>query len=150
MNFILTKSVYSKNWTKTLKSVIMNDTGPHLGKSQNLKSSSELTYRMYKLCKFLLVCTYQNYYDENIWSCQRRKYKINKEKNAKNTIILSIIRHRYFDTNHFISWFVYFLVYFGDNQLILRGRGLAVFVNKINNLATQSWKKNSGFCFIEN
>jgi hypothetical protein len=59
-------------------------------KSQNLKSSSELTYRMYKLCKFLLVCTYQNYYDENIWSCQRRKYKINKEKNAKNTIILFI------------------------------------------------------------
>jgi hypothetical protein len=25
-------------------------------KSQNLKSSSELTYRMYKLCKLLLVC----------------------------------------------------------------------------------------------
>ena len=121
MNFILTKSVYSKNWTKTLKSVIMNDTGPHLGKSQNLKSSSELTYRMYKLCKFLLVCTYQNYYDENIWSCQRRKYKINKEKNAKNTIILFIICHRYFDTNHFITWFVYFLVYFGDNQLIPQG-----------------------------
>jgi hypothetical protein len=92
--------VYSKNWTKTLKSVIMNDTGPHLGKSQNLKSSSELTYRMYKLCKFLLVCTYQNYYDENIWSCQRRKYKINKEKNAKNTIILFIICHRYFDTRN--------------------------------------------------
>jgi hypothetical protein len=28
--------------------------------------------------------------------------------------------------------------------------GLAVFVNKINNLATQSWKKISGLCFIEN
>jgi hypothetical protein len=28
--------------------------------------------------------------------------------------------------------------------------GLAVFVNKINNLATQSWKKNSGLCSIEN
>ena len=54
-------------------------------KSQNLKSSSELTYRMYKLCKLLLVCTFQNHYDENIWSCQRRKYKINKKKNAKNT-----------------------------------------------------------------
>ena len=24
------------------------------------------------------------------------------------------------------------------------------FVSKINNLATQSWKKNSGLCFIEN
>jgi hypothetical protein len=31
--------------------------------------------------------------------------KINK---AKNMIILSIICHRYFDTNHFITWFVYF------------------------------------------
>ena len=28
-------------------------------KSQNLKCSSELTYRMYKLCKLLLVCTFQ-------------------------------------------------------------------------------------------
>jgi hypothetical protein len=28
--------------------------------------------------------------------------------------------------------------------------GLAVFVNKINNLATQSWKKNSGLYSIEN
>jgi hypothetical protein len=28
-------------------------------------------------------------------------------------------------------------------------RNLAVFVNKINNLATQSWKQNSGLCFIE-
>jgi uncharacterized lipoprotein YajG len=33
--------------------------------------------------------------------------KINK---AKNMIILSIICHRYFDTNHFITWFVYFLL----------------------------------------
>ena len=40
---------------------------------QNLKSSSELTYCIYKLCKLLLVCTFQNHYDENIWSCQRRK-----------------------------------------------------------------------------
>jgi hypothetical protein len=37
-------------------------------KSQNLKSSLELTYRMYKLCKLLLVCTFQNHYDENIWT----------------------------------------------------------------------------------
>ena len=29
-------------------------------------------------------------------------------------------------------------------------QGLAVFVNKINNLATQSWKTNSGLCSIEN
>ena len=54
-------------------------------KSQNLKSSSEITYRMCKLCKLLLVCTFQNHYDENIWSCRRRKEKINKKKNAKNT-----------------------------------------------------------------
>jgi hypothetical protein len=33
---------------------------------------------------------------------------------------------------------------FGDNQLIPRG-GLAVIVNKINNLATQSWKKILAF-----
>jgi general stress protein YciG len=35
----------------------------------------------------------------------------------------SIRCHRYFDTNHFITWFVYFLVCFGDNQLIPRGGG---------------------------
>ena len=64
--------------------------------------------------------------------------KSTRKKNAKNTIILSIICHRYFDTNHFITWFVYFLVYFGDSQLILRAGGLVVIVNKINNLATQS------------
>jgi hypothetical protein len=56
-------SVYSKNWTKTLKSVIMNDTCPIWGnrsgtkKSLNLKSSSELTYRMFKLCKCTQVIT---------------------------------------------------------------------------------------------
>ena len=67
-------------------------------------------------------------------------------------LTLSIIYHRYFDTNHFITWFVYFLFCFGDNQLIPGGGGggLTVFVNKINNPATQSWKKNSGLCFIEN
>jgi hypothetical protein len=36
------------------------------------------------------------------------------------------------------------MVCFGDNQLIPLG-GLAVFVNKINNLATQSWKKILAF-----
>ena len=84
MNFIPTSSVYSKNWTKTLKSVIMNDTGPHLGKSkQNQEmSSSELTYRMYKLFKLLLVCTFQNHYDENIWSC-RKKIKNQQEKKCQ-------------------------------------------------------------------
>ena len=35
------RSVYSKNWTKTLKSVIMNDTGPHLGKSKQNQEISE-------------------------------------------------------------------------------------------------------------
>jgi hypothetical protein len=42
-------------------------------KSQNLQSSSELRYRMYKRCTLLLVGIFQNHYDENIWSCQRRK-----------------------------------------------------------------------------
>ena len=51
-------------------------------KSQNLKSSSELTYRMYKLCKLLLVCTFQNHYDENIWSCQK-KIKNQPEKKCQ-------------------------------------------------------------------
>jgi hypothetical protein len=36
-----------------------------------LKSSSELTYRMFKLCKLLLVCSFQNHYDENIWRSER-------------------------------------------------------------------------------
>ena len=67
----------------------------------------------------------------------------------KIRLTLSIICHRYFDTNHFITWFIYFLVCFGDNQLIPGGgggvEGMAVFVNKINNLATQSWKKILAF-----
>jgi hypothetical protein len=46
-------------------------------KSQNLKSSSELTYRMYKLCKLLLLCTFQNHYDENI--------RVVREENKKST-----------------------------------------------------------------
>ena len=74
--------------------------------------------------------------------------KSTRKKMPKIRLILSIICHRYFDTNHFITWFVYFLVCFGDNQLIPRGGGeggLAVFVNKINNLATQSWKKIQAF-----
>jgi hypothetical protein len=33
---------------------------------------------------------------------------------------LSIICHRYFDTNHFITWFVYFLVCFGDNHKLIK------------------------------
>jgi hypothetical protein len=41
MHFILTLSVYSKNWTKTLKSEIMNDMGPHLGKSKQKQEISE-------------------------------------------------------------------------------------------------------------
>jgi hypothetical protein len=62
-----------------------------------------------------------------------------EQKMPKIRLVLSIICRRYLDTNHFITWFVYFLVCFGENQLIPRGRGgLAVFVNKIDNLATQS------------
>ena len=73
--------------------------------------------------------------------------KSTRKKMPKIRLILSIICHCYFDTNHFITWFVYFLVCFGDNQLIPweEGGGLAVFVNKINNLATQSWKKILAF-----
>ena len=54
-------------------------------KSQNLKFSSELTYRMYKVCKLVLVCTLQNHYDENIWELSEKKIKNQQEKNAKNT-----------------------------------------------------------------
>ena len=72
--------------------------------------------------------------------------KSTRKKMTKIRLTLSIICRRYFDTNHFITWFVYFPVCFGDNQLIPGGgEGLAVFVNKINNLATQSWKKILAF-----
>ena len=72
--------------------------------------------------------------------------KSTRKKMPKIRFTLSIICHRYFDTNHFITWFVYFLVCFGYNQLIPGGGGdLAFFVNKINNLATQSLKKNLAF-----
>jgi hypothetical protein len=37
----------------------------------------------------------------------------------------------------------------GVKITVTNGGGLAVFVNKINNLANQSWKKISGLCFIE-
>jgi hypothetical protein len=47
--------------------------GNRTKKSQNLKSLSELTYRMNKLCTLLFVYTFQNHYDENNWSFQRRK-----------------------------------------------------------------------------
>jgi hypothetical protein len=78
--------------------------------------------------------------------------KSTRKKMPKIRLIFSIIRHRYFDTNHFITWFVYFLVCFGNNQLIPRGGGLAVFVNKINNwppkVGKQFWpllhRKKSG------
>jgi hypothetical protein len=43
-----------------------------------------------------------------------------RKKMPNIRLILSIICHRYFYTNHFITWFVYFLVCFGDNQLIPR------------------------------
>jgi hypothetical protein len=69
--------------------------------------------------------------------------KSTRKKMPKIRLTLSIICHRYFDTNHFITWFVYFLICFGDNQLI-PGR-LAVFVNKINNLATESLEKILAF-----
>ena len=76
--------------------------------------------------------------------------KSTRKKMPKIRLILSIIRHRYLDNNHFITCFVYYLVCFGDNHLIPQGGGGgSVFLNKINNLATQSWKKNSGLCFIE-
>jgi hypothetical protein len=46
-----------------------------------------------------------------------KKIKNQQEKKMpKIRLTLSIICHRYFDTNHFITWFVYFLVCFGDNQ----------------------------------
>jgi hypothetical protein len=72
--------------------------------------------------------------------------KSTRKKMPKIRLTLSIICHRYFETNHFITWFVCLLVCFGDNQLFPGGgEGLAVFVNKINNLATQSWKQILAF-----
>jgi hypothetical protein len=62
--------------------------------------------------------------------------KSTRKKMPKIRLTLSIICHRYFDTNHFITWFVYFLFCFGDNQLIPGvggwggvGEGLASFCN---------------------
>jgi hypothetical protein len=53
-------------------------------------------------------------------------------------------QNHYFDTNHFITLVRLFPGLFWG-QPIDSGGGLAVFVNKINNLATQSWKKNLAF-----
>jgi hypothetical protein len=58
---------------------------------------------------------------------REEKKKSTRKKMPKIRLILSIICHRYFDTNHFITWFIYFLVCFGDNQLIQhRGGGRGV------------------------
>jgi hypothetical protein len=54
--------------------------------------------------------------------------KSTRKKMPKIRLTLFIICHRYFDTNHFITWFVYFLVCFGDNQLIPGGgEGITLF-----------------------
>jgi hypothetical protein len=47
--------------------------------SEFKKTLSELTYRMYKLCKLLLVCTFENHYDENIWSSMSEKKRKNQQ-----------------------------------------------------------------------
>ena len=60
--------------------------------------------------------------------------KSTRKKMSKIRLILSIICHRSFDTNHFITWFLFW----GQPIDSAGGGGLAVFVNKINNLATQS------------
>jgi hypothetical protein len=49
--------------------------------------------------------------------------KSTRKKMPKIRLTLSINCHRYFDTNHFITWFGDFLVCFGDNQLIPGGGG---------------------------
>jgi hypothetical protein len=71
--------------------------------------------------------------------------KSTRKKMPKIRLILSIIYHRYFDTNHFITWFVYFLVCFGDNQLIPWGWG-----GGSGSFCKSKLEKNSGLCFIEN
>jgi hypothetical protein len=77
--------------------------------------------------------------------------KSSRKKMPKIRLILSINCHRYFDTNHFITWYVYFLVCFGDNQLNPRREGvgrLAVFINKVGKkiwpLLHRKFKKKSG------
>jgi hypothetical protein len=67
-----------------------------------------------------------------------KKIKNQQGKNAKNTIMLSIICHRYFDTYHFITCMVRLF------PGLFWGQPFDSSVNKINNLATQSWKKYSG------
>ena len=92
-----------------------------------------------------------------------KTFGVVKEENKKSTskkmpkirLILSIICHRYFDTNHFITWFVYFLVRFGDNQLIPRGGGgggggFWQFLQIKSIIWPPKVGKNSGLCFIEN
>ena len=46
-------------------------------KSQNLKSSSELTYRMYKLCKLLLIVHFK--------TITMKTFGVVREENTKST-----------------------------------------------------------------
>ena len=128
----------------------MNDTGPHLGKSKQNQEIPE--FKILVGTNVSHVQTVNYYWYVHFKTITMKTFGVVRAENKKSTrkkmpkirLILSIICHRYFDTNHFIIWFVYFLVCFGNNQLIPLGvgrGGLAVFVNKINNLATQSWKQ---------
>ena len=110
-------------------------------KSQNLKSSSELTYRMYKMCKLLLVYMY-------ISKPLRWKHLELSEKKIKNQQGKKCQKYDYFVHSMSPSFWhqpfhnlvrLFPGLFWG--QPIDSAGGLAVFVNKINNLATQSWKK---------
>jgi hypothetical protein len=76
-----------------------------------LRGPGKISYRMCKLCKLLLVCTFQNHM-KTFGVVGEENKKSTRKKMPKIRLTLSIIGHRYFDTNHFITWFVYFLVCF--------------------------------------
>ena len=71
--------------------------------------------------------------------------KSKRKKMPKIRLNLFIIRDRYFDTNHFMVRLFHGLFWGQPIDSAGGGGGLAVFVNKINNLATQSWKKILAF-----
>jgi hypothetical protein len=73
-----------------------------------------------------------------------------EKKNAKNTTYFVHNLSPLFWHQPFHNLVRLFPVLFWGQPIDSAVGGLAVFVNKINNLATQSWKKNSGLCFIEN
>jgi hypothetical protein len=76
----------------------------------------------------------------------REENKISTRKKMPNIwLILSIISHRYFDTNHFITWFVYlmFLSSFSNKLIKSEWNSLQLIIFKVKHTGNNFFEKNA-------